>query len=483
MTSEQTSVALAGNVFIAQPIRRLREPRFLQTVDYLRSADVTLVNFECSIPDPETPPAFVAGSGWGATYMVGTPDMLEDLRYMGIDGVCAANNHVSDFGDAGIMSTIRELRAKDLPFAGIGASLTEATQAGYVTAPSGLRVAFIVACDWGPRGGQGLNFPWPHGFIPSDDGPPFRPRPGVNLLRYESVSQVSAEQLEALRRMSHDLGWERDKIYRKHGWWRSHPLVGPTTNLGVEQDSETEFWFLGRKFVVSDEPGQYSVPCREDLNRLYKHIREARRQADIVLVGLHDQSHADKTHEYIDEFAHGAIDAGADVYFNNGASHRGVEIYKGKAILYGLPNLFIQTEAIFNVPAAEMARYGLPPDATAADFLDTREAGTRVAIEEGGSLPKMFEGARGSAVHTCLFNQHAELEEIRIQPLEPMGGTLFSADTSVKVPRFRRQLPLFPGPGNKVAEAVLQHATDASSVFGTEVRVIDGEGVIRVRNG
>src|SRR5688500_2606192 len=100
--AESTSVAMTGNTFIAQPVQEIREPRFLRTVELLRDADVTLTNLECAIPDPSDPPAYAAGSGWGATYMVGTPDMLDDLRYMGIDGVCAANNHVSDFGDAGI---------------------------------------------------------------------------------------------------------------------------------------------------------------------------------------------------------------------------------------------------------------------------------------------------------------------------------------------------------------------------------------------
>ena len=77
-----TTVALTGNTFIAQPLRRIDNPRFLQTVDFLRQADVTLTNLECSLPDPETPPAFVAGSGWGATYMVGRPGMLDDLRFL-----------------------------------------------------------------------------------------------------------------------------------------------------------------------------------------------------------------------------------------------------------------------------------------------------------------------------------------------------------------------------------------------------------------
>ena len=67
--------------------------------------------------------------------------------------------------------------------------------------------------------------------------------------------------------------------FRKYGVARSHPMVGPTGNIGVEEDTETSFWFMGRKFEVADQPGQYSVPCQEDLDRLYKYIRAARRQA------------------------------------------------------------------------------------------------------------------------------------------------------------------------------------------------------------
>src|SRR4051812_46919806 len=120
MDSNLTTVALTGNTFIAQSIQGLRNPRFLETVEFLRRMDVSLTNLECAIPDPDAPPAFVAGSGWGATYMVGRPRMVDDLKYMGIDGVCAANNHVSDFGDPGILSTIACLRAKQMPYAGIG---------------------------------------------------------------------------------------------------------------------------------------------------------------------------------------------------------------------------------------------------------------------------------------------------------------------------------------------------------------------------
>ena len=473
----ETTIGLAGNTFISKPIRRYETPAFLETCAFLGGLDVTLVNLECAIPEPDDPPAFVAGSGWGATYMVGTPDMVDDLKFMGVDGVCAANNHVSDFGDAGILSTVRTLRRLGMPFTGIGASLSEATQAGYVDTRTGLRVAFIVACDWGPRGLQGLNFPWPHGYFPSDDLPPFTPRPGVNLLRYSTVSHVTAEQLHHLRQVSQDLGWEKDKILRRNGGWRSHPLVGITTNIGVEHDSDTELWFLGRKFVVDGTIGHHTEPCQEDLDRLFKQVREARRQADIVCVGLHDQSHGEEVHRYISDFAQGAIDNGADVYFNNGGSHMGIDFYRGKPIFYGLPSLFLQTEAVTNVPSSAMARFGLPPDATAADYLDVRADYAAMGFREGGELGRMMAGAGGTAVHVCVFDDDAELTEVRIQPLEPLGGTLYNGT----VPRYRRSLPLMPAIGSPIADRVLEYSTAVSAPFGTEFDIEHGAAIARVK--
>jgi poly-gamma-glutamate synthesis protein (capsule biosynthesis protein) len=483
MHDQTTTVALTGNTYIAQSIQRLSEPRFTQTVEFLRSADVTLTNLECTLPDPGTPPAFVAGHGWAATYMSGSAAMLDDLRFMGIDGVCAANNHVSDFGDAGVLSTIRTLRERRMPFTGIGPSLTEATQAGYIDAPSGLRIAFIAACDWGPRGAQGLNFPWPMGVIASDERPPFTSRPGVNLLRYDVVSHVTRDQLEQLRRMSVELGWEQDKIYRRNGFWRSHPLVGADTNMDVEVDGEDEVWFLGRKFVASATPGkQDTVACAADLDRLTTAIGEARRQADVVLVALHDQSHGENgLHTYVADFAHRAIDAGADVFFNNGGSFGGVEIHKGKPILHGVPGLFLQTEAVLAIPTSELERYGMSPDATPADFLDLRARRARQAFAEGGPLGELLQGAGGSAVHVCVFNEHAELTEIRVQPLEPFGGTQFSTDESVRVPRFRKQLPLMVERDSPAEQRILDHARKSSEALGTNVEVRDGQVAVALR--
>jgi poly-gamma-glutamate synthesis protein (capsule biosynthesis protein) len=181
----------------------------------------------------------------------------------------------------------------------------------------------------------------------------------------------------------------------------------------------------------------------------------------------------------VEVLAHGAIDAGADVYFNNGGSHMGIEIYRGKAICYGVPNFFLQTEAVHQVPDAAKARFGLTATATAADFLDVRAACAKAAFAEGGPLGTMLAGAGGSAVYLCDFDDAARLRGIRIQPIEPLGGTIFGSTDGPTVPRFRRQLPMVPDPGSEVSHRVLDHVSRASEPFGTMIEIHDGVGVVR----
>jgi poly-gamma-glutamate capsule biosynthesis protein CapA/YwtB (metallophosphatase superfamily) len=474
-------VALTGNTYLAQRVSPLRNERFLRVVELLRSADVTLTNMECTIPDPEDAPAFVAGQGWAATHMAGTPQMIDELKFLGVDMVCVANNHVNDFGDAGVLSTIKHLRAAHMPFAGIGASLTEATQAGYVDSPSGLTVALIVACDWGPRRALGLNFPWPVGYMASDDAPPFRPRSGVNLLRYDAVAHVPSDQLQHLREISAGLAWDEDKVLRRNGFLRSLPFVGFNTNLDVEVDTDTELYFLGRKFVLDTEYRQSIVTCQDDLDRICTQIREARRQADIVCVALHDQGHGlVDAMGHIKEFGQLAIEAGADIYFCNAGDLNGIEFYKDKPMIYGVPTFFLQTEAVRHLPSSVMSRYNLSPDSTTADFVEARDQ-SKVRALAATKYNRWTERTSGSAVHLCVFDHHADLKEIRVQPIEQFGGGVMSVDDQVKVPRFRRGLPLMPEPDAPVSKRVLERFKEECRSYGTDVDVQEGVAIVRAK--
>ncbi|MBI2958628.1 MAG: CapA family protein [Chloroflexi bacterium] len=95
-------------------------------------------------------------------------------------------------------------------------------------------------------------------------------------------------------------------------------------------------------------PEQPGTPVRiitlaypEDKERMLEDVRAAKSQADIVVVNHHaglDYVHATIA-MYQKELAKAAIDAGADLVLQEHAHKlRGVEVFKGKAICYGLGN-------------------------------------------------------------------------------------------------------------------------------------------------
>ena len=91
-----------------------------------------------------------------------------------------------------------------------------------------------------------------------------------------------------------------------------------------------------------------------DLERLKNDVRKLRSQVDIVVVSHHNRDGSTpvqfgatkgtsagrdrtRTEDYQKQFAHVALDTGADLVFGHGThTVQGVEIYKGKPILYAI---------------------------------------------------------------------------------------------------------------------------------------------------
>jgi len=96
-------------------------------------------------------------------------------------------------------------------------------------------------------------------------------------------------------------------------------------------------------------------------------VDEAKQMSDMVIVSHHfavaDGARGTLPPQFAVEFAHACVDAGADIYVGHGW-HRtlGVEIYKGKPILYGLGNFFAQSEFNGRVPADSYESWGHDPD-------------------------------------------------------------------------------------------------------------------------
>lgn len=108
-----------------------------------------------------------------------------------------------------------------------------------------------------------------------------------------------------------------------------------------------------------------------DLERLRNDIKRLRSQVDIVVVSHHNRDGSttvqfgatkgtsagrdrSKTEEYQKQFAHVALDSGADLVFGHGThTLQGVEIYNGKPILYAIGH------SNFDQPGYEKSTEGL----------------------------------------------------------------------------------------------------------------------------
>ena len=171
--SEQGGIefALTGESLIGRKLSVHREPQFLKLVEMLQRADVSFTNTECLFQDWEdTPNTYAGGGAPGGTYMGSSPELIKELQWAGFDIVATANNHASDFGEAGMASNVRFLKEAGLPQAGMGRNLTEATAPAYLDTAKG-RVALLAACDWGPRGVGDIPWPFPMGVMAGEQSP------------------------------------------------------------------------------------------------------------------------------------------------------------------------------------------------------------------------------------------------------------------------------------------------------------------------
>jgi poly-gamma-glutamate synthesis protein (capsule biosynthesis protein) len=132
------TLAFAGDVNFAGRTRGLlADPAaaFGPVTGVLRSADFTAVNLETAITS--------GGRPQPKTYHFRAPAAaFTALRAAGIDLVTMANNHVLDYGRAGLADTLAAARAARFGYVGIGTSAA-AAWAPYLTTIKGVKIAII----------------------------------------------------------------------------------------------------------------------------------------------------------------------------------------------------------------------------------------------------------------------------------------------------------------------------------------------------
>jgi poly-gamma-glutamate synthesis protein (capsule biosynthesis protein) len=423
--SERYTIALTGDSIITRKLSVYDEPEFLSMIERIRRADAAFTNIEMLFHDYESYP--MASSG--GTYMRAQPELARELAWAGFDLGGLANNHSGDYGPQAMLLTEKYVREAGITAAGVGKSLTEAREAKFLET-GGARIALVsLASTFSDHSTAGKS---------RDDIPA---RPGLNPLRHKITYRVTPEQLEALRGI----------------------MKGLSMNAPDTGDSLT---FRGARFEAGEPTGILTEPHPGDLEEIAMVVRNAESLADYTVVSIHaHEGQGDRSvpARFIVDFARRMIDEGADVFVGHGPHVlRGIEIYKGKPILYSLGDFIFQNETLQRLPHENYAPLGLADDKGLSDFNDARYDHDRTGFP---ASPEIWE----SVVAEVVFDGR-ELAELKLHPISLGFGK----------PRYVRGRPL-PA-DDALSGKILSDLVRLSKPFGTEIQNLDGVGVVKVKD-
>ncbi|MGH7846882.1 MAG: CapA family protein [Candidatus Binatia bacterium] len=446
--SGDMTMALTGDAMISRALKPFREEKFLQLRDLFHAADARIINGEMLFHNYEDWPTYIS-----RTYMRCDPRFIKDLQWMGINLMACANNHGTDFGETGVLTNIRYLDAAEMVHAGTGENYAEAVSPAYLDTPKG-RVALISATSSArPNSRAG------------EQRRDMKGRPGVNLIRWINEWTVDQAAFEALKRIAQQFEWKQ----RVASWWTRDYGFGAEeaqnavhfldrNTFGVGNEDPAARFLLGRTFE------RHSKAHQSDVHRNLQSISEARRMADWVVFAMHNHEGGKKLDEpsdHVKDLAHAVIDAGADVFIGHGPHlDRGIEIYKGKPILYSLGNFIIQNDTVLRLPHESMVTHGLGHENSPADLYEVRSAADPRGKQAGDPHWQ-------SAVATASFSGK-NLREVRLHPIE------FGLGLS----RGQAGRPIL-AEGNTARE-VLERFQRLSQPFQTKIEIHRDEGVIRL---
>jgi len=443
------TIALAGDTMLTRKLTPFKEERFLKLREVLRGTDAAFANLEGTVHTwEEGTPGITQG-----TFMTTEPKLLEDLKWLGINMVSCANNHAFDYGEDGVLANIEHLDQAGIAHAGTGQNLAEARAPAYHDTPNG-RVALVAATatfrPWNQAGEQ---------------RPDLRGRPGINPLGFQATYGVDAAAFNQLKRVSRELGFEKShERARKHFY----------SDKEIPDAQSAELSLLGNRYVLGENFSIETQANQRDLEDNLRWIREARRQADWLIVSVHchefggaslltasSRAELEETAEFVTRFAHQAIDEGADVFVGHGSHFpMGIEIYQGKPLFYSVGNFIFQNETVGFFPADAYERFDLDLKATPSDFLDARTAGGKKGHP---SDPAYWE----NMFAVCEF-AGGKLKEIRIHPIDQGFGR----------PRPQRGRPVLAE--GDVAARVIERVARLSRRYGTKVTARNGVGTIEL---
>ena len=436
--SGNLNLIAVGDVMLTQKMSVYREKQYLALVDLIRSADAAFANLEMTFHDYEVAP----GLATSPAYSTSAPKNLEEYKWLGFNLVTMAHNHHNDYGIDGLLTSLKHIEQAGLVHAGAGNNLAEARAPAYLETPRG-RVALLACVSRFVEAGAATH-----------QRPDHKGRAGINPLRHQVIYTIDRPAFEQLRRISQGVGLEDQKEFRRR--WVA---------LGsVQEESETQVEFMGKLFRLGEEFAVSSTPDERDMEDILKWVREARRQADWVLMSIHcheEDRYPEPPPALLEAFARSCIDQGVDAFLGHGPHFtRGIEIYKGKPIFYGMGNFVFQNETYKWAPQDTYDAHGLGYEHTPADAWDAR---TLKGTTSFYSDPKYWHGLVAQPIF-----ENWELKEVR----------LHIADQGYGQPRSRNGRPVLAS--GEVAATALERLAHLSEPYNTKIEVKGDMGIIRL---
>jgi hypothetical protein len=429
----------AGDLIDIHPVAGRNDPDIQAALKTVRGADAAAANMEANIADRRHYDGPISDH-------TGDRDVAADIKSMGFEIVNRANNHATDEGTGILFETQRNLEAQGIVYAGSGRNLAEARAAHFVELPKG-RIGMVGVLSTGINGGSeaatyGLG------------GEPGLP--GANILHLNTYHVVTQDQLDELRKMRDDAYAHRSEV--------TYPVPPIPAD---EPKDRLSFW--GTLYKAGSVPGGLSYTMNsEDERDILRSIRNGKELSDFMAVVIH--THEDTSllqtlflsehpADFLIKFAHDAVDNGADAFLGTGPHVlRGVEIYHGKPIFYGLAQ-FVYQLSTGEPGLSNYTSHGVNPfntDYTGAE-LDYDQGANRLA------LPVNYD----SAFAECKY-ENGELTEVILHPL----------DEGYELPQSQRGAPRVAH--GAAAQRILKQLQTLSQPFGTQVSIEGELGVIHV---
>jgi poly-gamma-glutamate capsule biosynthesis protein CapA/YwtB (metallophosphatase superfamily) len=430
-SKDDIHIVLTGDSNLHRKLSVFDDPSNLAFFKKIQTADASFTNLEAVIHPLNIPGAAFAGGTPG----ISPPWTVNELKWAGFNLLSVANNHSLDYGIDGLRANLHALDAAGLIYAGAGENLAFARAPGYLDTKKG-RVALVAMTSTLTQGEQA-----------SQQRPDLPGRPGVNPLRYNTVVTVDQATLDTLRKV---VG-----------------LTGRGGGEGAARGPRDRVRLGNATYVVGDTNSVHTAPEQDDLDAAVTSTIEGKRQADWVVVSIHAHESKpgtdDTPADFVITLAHAVIDAGADVFVVHGPHNvRGIEIYKGKPIIYSLGNFVFDGEA--GIPFAPSETYDanhLPYNSNISDYREATSKGDTIGY---GADKENWD----TALVEVTFTADHKLKEITLDP----------ATLGYGLSRSQRGFPhpASPAAGKEIIETIAQR----SKQFGTTVEYVSGHGVVRL---